>query len=117
MSYTTITASVRDDALQDRVLAAAMTTAFANPEFEDTEFGRLLKLNPVMALNTFMWPVAVDYRAEYEFAINNDNPNPGGDVGVISDANIEASVQVHWPDGPVNAAQPPDPTLEVPDGD
>jgi hypothetical protein len=96
MSYTTIQQAVRDQALKDRVTAAAMKEAWAGgPEFSESEFGASLRGYPPLA-DHFMWPTAIDYEAEYEYAINEDNPNPGGDPGVITDANIQASVQAHW---------------------
>ena len=39
----------------------------------------------------------MEYEAPYEYAINTDNANPGGDTGVITDANLQAVVQLHWP--------------------
>lgn len=104
MSYETITRSTIDKALQDRVTAAAMKESYAGgPEFSGSQFGAQLQRNPMLALNYFMWPVCIEYEDAYEYALNIDppNPNPGGDVGVITDANISASVQVHWPRDPV----------------
>lgn len=115
MSYTTIQAAVRDTALQDRVTAAAMKEAIAGgPEFKDSEFGAQLRGYPILALNTFMWPTAVDYETEYEYAVDSDNPNPGGDEGVITDENIQASIQTHWP---VDPARIPQDTREDPTRD
>jgi len=99
MSHQTITDATRDAALQDRVMAAASKEAWANPEFGDTPFGQRLMAYPTAAIDTFMWPVAIDYEDEYAYALGLDppNPNPGGDPGVITDANISAAVQAHWP--------------------
>lgn len=103
MSYTSIQQSVRDVALQDRVTGGAMKEAIAGgPEFEGSAFGQQLRDNPILAINTFMWPTAVDYEAEYEYAVDQGNENPGGDEGVITDANIQASIQAHWPRLPAN---------------
>lgn len=115
MSYTTITQSTRDDALKDRVIAAAMKEAIAGaPEFSDTAFATALEATPSLGLSYFLWPTAIDYETEYAYAIDAGNPNPGGDVGVISDANIQAVVQTRWPadDAPI----PPAPLPEAPNG-
>ena len=115
MSYTSIQAAVRDTALQDRVTAAGMKEAIAGgDEFKNSEFGAQLRGYPILALNTFMWPTAVDYEAEYSYAVDQGNPNPGGDVGVITDANIQASIQAHWPPDPAQIPQDtrPDATRE-----
>ena len=103
MSYTTIQAAVRDVALQDRVTAGAMKEAINGaPEYVDSEFGAQLRSYSLLAINTFLWPVAVQYETEYEFALNSDNPNPGGDPGVITDAMILSAIQAHWPLNPAN---------------
>jgi hypothetical protein len=116
MSYTTITQSTRDEALKDRVVAAAMKEAIAGaPEFADSEFAVALKNTPSLGLSYFLWPTAINYEAEYAYAINAGDPNPGGDEGVITDANIQAVVQLNWP--PDADPIPPAPLPEVPDGD
>lgn len=108
MSYTTITQATRDDALRDRVIAAGVKEAIAGaPEFADTQVATALKNTPSLALTYFLWPTSIDYEDEYEFAVNSDNPNPGGDVGVITDANIQAVVQLNWP--PDDVPLPPAP--------
>jgi hypothetical protein len=103
MSYTSIQTAVRDTALQDRVTAGAMKEAIAGgPEFKDSAFGGQLRSNPILAVNTFMWPVCIDYEAEYEYALDGENPDPGGDPGVITDAMIGSAIQTHWPEDPAN---------------
>jgi len=98
MSYTTITQATRDAALQDRVVAAAMKEAIAGaPEFADTQFAAALQNTPSLGLSYFLWPTAIDYEVPYAYAVDSDNPNPGGDPGVISDANLQAVVQTRWP--------------------
>jgi hypothetical protein len=98
MSYTTITQATRDPELQDRVTAAACKEAWAGgAEFVLSEYGDRLRTYPSEAVTTFIWPVAIDYETEYEYAIDSDNPSPGGDEGVITDANIQAAIQAHWP--------------------
>lgn len=100
MSYTTINQCANDTEFQDRVVAGAMKEAIAGgPEYEFSEFGQQLRQFPQAALNVFMWPLAVDNEVAYEYAINADNPSPGGDSTVITDANIQAGIQAHWPRG------------------
>ena len=113
MSYTSIQIAVRDVDLQDRVRAAAMKEAFSGAdEFSESEFGKQLRQSPTLATNAFQWPTCIDYEDEYEFALNNSNPAPGKDPGVISDANIQAVVQTYWPLDPVMSPQLPDPSQE-----
>jgi hypothetical protein len=45
-----------------------------------------------------MWPVSIATEAEYASALAANNPNPGGDEAVITDAMILAAVQANWPD-------------------
>lgn len=98
MSYATITQCTRDTVLQDRVTAAALKEAIAGgDEFGETAFAEQLQRSPILALNYFMWPTAIDNEAAYAYAVETDNPNPGGDVGVISDANLQSVVQTYWP--------------------
>jgi hypothetical protein len=110
MSYTTITQCSRDVALQDRVTAAAMKEAIASPEYAMTPFAEQLRLYPPNALQQFMWPLSVDNEAAYEYAVDSDNPNPGGDEGVITDANIQAGIQQHWPNEVLPQPMPQFPT-------
>jgi hypothetical protein len=108
MSYTTITASTRDVELQDRVTAAACKEAWnGGAEFVLSDFGDRLRTYPVEAVTTFIWPVSIDYEAEYAYAIDAGNLHPGGDPGVITDANIQAAIQAHWPRD-ISVPLPPD---------
>ena len=99
MTYATINKCATGDVeLQARVLAAASKEAWAGgPEFAESPYGERLRTYPHEAIGTFMWPIAIDNEADYEYAINSDNPNPGGDPGVISDAKLQAGIQAHWP--------------------
>jgi len=96
MSYNTLDQSTRDPALVNRVVAAVSKEVYASPTFGDTDYGRLVKTNPAEGVR-MVWPVAIDYEAEYASALAAGNPNPGGDEAVITDANIGAAVQAHWP--------------------
>jgi len=101
MSHSTITQSTEDQALLDRIQAAACKEAWVGgPEFELSDYGERLRSYPAEALITFTWPVCIEYEAAYEYALNAANPNPGGDPTVITDANITSSVQAHWPTQP-----------------
>ena len=112
MSYTTINQCANDEAFQDRVVAGAMKEAIAGgPEYVDSAFGAQLRSFPQAALNVFMWPLSVDNEQAYEFAVGNENPNPGGDPGVITDANIQAGLQTHWPPDPLATPIVPDATV------
>lgn len=112
MSYTTINQCANDPAFQDRVVAGAMKEAIAGaPEFSESSFAEQLRRLPAAALNTFMWPLSVDNEAAYEYAVGNGNENPGGDSGVITDANIQAGIQAHWPHSELPEPIPVDTTI------
>lgn len=96
MTYSSIVAATRDQDLVDRVTAAVIKEAWANEVLSETKFGK--DARAVASVGWIMvWPVAIDYEAQYEFALGNEVERPGLDPGVISDANIQAAVQVHWP--------------------
>ena len=98
MSYITITQATEDQALQDRVTAAACKEAWVGGvEYVLSDYGDRLRIYPQEAVGTFIWPVAIEYEASYEYALTTGNENPGGDPTVITDANIQSSVQAHWP--------------------
>lgn len=98
MSYTSIAAAVIDPHLIARVRVAIAKEAQNNLTLHETPAGQAVtRFGPDQIILPISWAVAIDYEAEYEYAINSDNPNPGGDAGVISDANIGAAVQAHWP--------------------
>lgn len=81
MSYTTIHQCANDEAFQARLMAAAAQEGAENPEY-------------AMSVQ-LRWPVSsrTDIEEAYEFAVNSDNPNPGGDPTVITDGQILAAVQ------------------------
>ena len=100
MSLYTIHQATRDADLEARTTSAAHKEAIANAQFGNTVFGRQLLAGASLAWPTFAYPVAVDYEAEYASALAADNPAPGADEAVITDANIAAAVQAHWPPDP-----------------
>jgi hypothetical protein len=81
MSYTTIHQCAHDEAFIARLMAAAAQEGHPNPEYASSVLLR--------------WPVssATDIAGAYEFAVNSDNPNPGGDPTVITDQQILSAVQ------------------------
>src|SRR3954470_16983070 len=103
MSYSSIFASTVDQPLVERIQAAIAKEAFHNEELGDTEAGRLVVEtgSHVSVLGAFLWLCCVDFEAEYEFALNGGNENPGGDPSVITDAELLSSVQANWPGLPV----------------
>jgi hypothetical protein len=98
MSLTTINTAANDAALQARISAGVWRETIGNPVFGATPFGQQVMTGSAAIGMIFNYPIAVDYEDEYAFAVDNNNPNPGGDPGVITDANIGASIQAHWPD-------------------
>jgi hypothetical protein len=84
MSYATINACANDVAFQNR-LTACCAQEGANP--------------PATVMYEVLWPVstASDIAGAYEFALNSNNPDPGGDETVITDHMILSAVQANWP--------------------
>lgn len=99
MSASSISRAAQDPDLLNRVNAVAKKNAIANPTFGDTQYGQRL-LSGMIDASALMWGVAVDYEDEYETAVNSGRGAPGYDQDVITDANIEAAVQAHWPQDP-----------------
>jgi hypothetical protein len=98
MSYTTIHQSTQDQDLQRRVLAAIAKEAYGNDTLGASQTGLTVKTSaPEHVLFRFMWPISIDNETAYEFALGNNVDHPGADPGVITDANIQAGVQAHWP--------------------
>lgn len=112
MTYTTINQCANDTAFQDRVVAGAMKEAIAGgPEFVLSDYGEQLRQFPAAAINTFMWPLSVDNEEAYEYAVGSENPDPGGDEGVITDLNIQAGIQKYWPREAIPTPIIPDQTV------
>lgn len=97
MSYNSLAAQVTDIALMNRVDAAAHQEAIENPEAAASDFGAAVRANTVSPAVVLGWPVSVATETEYEYALNAENPNPGGDDTVITDAMILSAVQANWP--------------------
>lgn len=99
MSYETIAKAFVDTNLINRVRAAVAKEAFANEALGDTVTGRIiLSSGPDSVLPKFLWPVCIATEAEYAYALDVANPNPGGDPGVVSDGAIGSSIQANWPE-------------------
>jgi hypothetical protein len=105
MTYATITTCTKDTELQDRVMAAASKEAWASLEFGATPYGERLRSYPEEALGSFMWPIAIDNEADYQYALDNGHEHPGS-AEVITDAALQAGIQAHWPG---TTPQPPQP--------
>ena len=104
MSLTTLHQSTQDVELSDRVVAAAFQEAWANDELGNTPYGQTLRNSgsSITVTDVFLWPICIDNRDAYEYAVNSGNEHPGQDPGVISDAAISTAIQTYWP-------MPPDP--------
>lgn len=97
MSYTTVYKCTQDQAFRNRIAACMNQQAWNNAELRSTPLGESLRVSSGSGVDSMVWPVAIEYEAPYEYAVNSDNPDPGGDPTVITDANILASVQSNWP--------------------
>ena len=87
MSYATIYQCANDSAFVERVTACCAQESDAPPAQTATEV---------------LWPVAAasDVEAAYASALAADNPDPGGDETVITDAMILSHVQANLPAEP-----------------
>lgn len=100
MSASSISRAALDQDLLARVNAVAHKEAQASPTFGNTKFGQDL-MSGMTTASPLMWAVAVDTEAAYETALVNGRGAPGHDVDIITDAQITAAVQAHWPMDPV----------------
>ena len=96
MSASSIYRAANDPDLIQRVTAIAHELAQNVDDLGMTVFGQQL-LNGSNSVAPLMYPVAVDYEAAYETAVNSGRGAPGHDVDVITDANISAAITVGWP--------------------
>lgn len=89
MSYNTIALCVNDQAFSSRVNAAIAQEQIAREE----------PAAPGNLLGDMLWEVACasDVEEAYAYALTAENPNPGGDETVITDAMILGHVQGNWP--------------------
>lgn len=80
MSYNTINANAADEPFIGRLNAASAAEGAPDPVSKGWQL---------------RWPVAAtaDIEAAYASALAGDNPNPGGDESVITDAMILGAVQ------------------------
>lgn len=81
MSYKSISLSAADPVLMQRITAcAAQEGQHENPSFW---------------VGQHIWEIvsSTEIEAAYEYAVDQGNPDPGGDEGVITDAVILAHVQ------------------------
>jgi len=99
MSLSSITRAANDPDLQARVTASAMQEANNNPTLKDTVYAQQLKAG-VASTQPLMYAVAVDTEAAYETALVAGRGAPGHDTDIITDAQITAAVQAHWPPDP-----------------
>jgi hypothetical protein len=99
MSLTTLHQSTQDIELVNRIVAAAFQEAHANEALGDTPYGQTL-LNggsSITVTDVFLWPICIDNRDAYAYAVESGNEHPGSDVGVVSDASISTAIQTYWP--------------------
>lgn len=88
MSYSTVYQCANDPSLTKRVTAAVADEVNGSPY--------------TVAVGDIMWPIATadDVEAAYASALAADNPDPGGDESVITDAMILGLVQANMPAAP-----------------
>ena len=108
MSYNSLAAQVQDIALIRRIDACAHQEAIENSAAAESDYGAAVRANQVSPAATLGWAVCVATESEYEYALISENPNPGGDDTVITDAMILSAVQTNWPESwPIFTYAPP----------
>ncbi len=110
MSYTSIQQATMDNFLRARIQSCVNKEAKNNTELAATTFGQYVLDQPWIAWQALIWPVCIDGEDAYAYAVDSGNPNPGGDPGAITDAQILSAVQVNWP-AEVPAFLPPIPPI------
>jgi len=93
MSYTSLAACTRDLAIRDRTQSAVVQEALTGSG-QGTPFGEAIAANPEGRWVELVWPVALNCEADYESAFITD---PATAAGNVSDGQILAAVQAHWP--------------------
>lgn len=106
MSYQMIYRSTQDFELVERIMACVTQEAWNNPSFSTSDYAKSVKYESENS-RKMIWAVCIasDIAGAYEYAVNNNNPNPGGDPAVITDGMILANVQAKWPFDYVAPAQ------------
>lgn len=112
MSFSTISKSVYDSALRERVISCTTQEAWNNPESYETEYGKAIRTLQENG-NSMVWAVctATDVEAAYAYALLAENPSPGGDETVITDGMIVSAVQSRWPQDPPPYIPPEPPNM------
>jgi hypothetical protein len=114
MSYSTIFRSSRDSPLGERIVAAVMKAAWGNPMVIETDYAYLVRASSIRA-NDMIWAVcsSQDIEEAYFYASQSNNPNPGGDESVITDAMILDNVIEKWPIVDIDTGSPGNPPQVV----
>jgi hypothetical protein len=96
MSFATLAQSATDPALTSRTAACAQQEARTGSG-KGTAFAAAVEAGTADLYLAFAWDVAINVEAAYESGVIADNPNPGGDPTVVTDAMILSAVQANWP--------------------
>lgn len=112
MSFSSISKSVYDSALRERIISATTQEAWNNPAAYDTQYGQAIRTLQENG-NSMIWAVCTETSIEgaYAYALLAENPSPGGDETVITDGMILSALQARWPQDPVPPAPPEPPDV------
>jgi len=79
-AYLTISVIAQDLNMQNRVIACAAQQRIGDPQF--------------WAINhSYQWASSPTWAEKWDYAVANNNPEPGADPAVITDGDILATVQ------------------------
>ena len=90
-------AAAVDPKMNQRTCSVAVTEAYNNPAVADGTFAERVRRDPFgTPITEFQWPVAVNCLASYQSGVAS-----GGDgADNVTDGEILAAVQAHWPPEP-----------------
>ncbi len=88
MSYASVATMSEDMALMRRIAGCIATQDYTPPQG--------IYNMPLAIADSIKWKCAGQpgWAAAYEYAVNSNNPDPGGDEAVITDAMILSAVQL-----------------------
>lgn len=96
MSATSLYACTVDQVMVERTTAITVQQAYDEPTLNGTDFAARVRADPWGLPRTeFIWPVALNCEADYEAGLA-----AGDGAANVSDAQILAAIQAHWPAEP-----------------
>lgn len=99
MSLKSLDTSSKDPYLTNRIIACVQRVARTNETLSQTVFADTARRSPAQA-SALIWPTSLAVETTYAAAITTQQPYPGINEAVITDALILAAVVANWPPDP-----------------